>query len=83
MHNGKCKCIIFHLWLSPLVKYLFSYHSMKINPVFIEKTLVIIPMGDYRKDVLGFYTITNIFCRTFRHLCHVNHLNSCGERLTS
>ena len=31
------KIIIFHLWLSPLVKYIFSYHSIKINLVFIEK----------------------------------------------
>ena len=33
------KIIIFHSWLSPLVKYLFSHHSMKINRVFIEKKL--------------------------------------------
>ena len=29
------KIIIFHLWLSPQVKYLFLYHSLKINPIFI------------------------------------------------
>ena len=33
------KIIIFHLWLLPIVKYIFSYHSMKINPAFIEKKL--------------------------------------------
>ena len=30
--------IIFHSWPTLLVKYLFSYHSMKINPVFIERS---------------------------------------------
>jgi hypothetical protein len=29
--------IIFHFWLPPLVNYLFSCHSMKINTVSIEK----------------------------------------------
>jgi hypothetical protein len=29
---------IFILWLLPLVNYLFSYNTMKINPVFIEET---------------------------------------------
>jgi hypothetical protein len=32
------KITIFHSWLPPLMKYLFSYHSMKINHVFIEIT---------------------------------------------
>jgi hypothetical protein len=30
--------ITFHSWLLPPVKYLFLYHSMKKNPVFIEET---------------------------------------------
>ena len=36
------KVIIFHYYvaMSPLLKHLFSYHSMKIKPVFIEKTWI-------------------------------------------
>jgi hypothetical protein len=34
------KIIIFHSWLPLLLKYLFSYHSMKINPLLIDKILM-------------------------------------------
>ena len=46
------KMIIFHFWLSPFMKYLFLYHSMKINRVCIEKQteypLFIIRVIEYR-----------------------------------
>jgi hypothetical protein len=32
--------IIFHSWLPSLMKYIFSYHSMKINPVFRANTYI-------------------------------------------
>ena len=39
LFSSRMKIIIFHWWLLLLVKYLFPYHLMKINPEFIEKKL--------------------------------------------
>ena len=62
------KIIIFLMWLSPLAKYIFSYYSMKINPVFIEKKL------EYRLFSAAFYGHTVILNKkllmTIISVCH-------------